>query len=72
MLFQTKQAVLRKAMYQNVFWAFENRLNLAFLWAVLSHQTSKFREIISFQPNPDLITSKYTGYELQKRGAISF
>ena len=41
MLFQTKQAVLGKAMYQNAFLAFENRLNFGLSLASL--ESSDFK-----------------------------
>ena len=41
MLFQTKQAVVRKAMYQNVFGAFENRLNFGLSLGSLESSDSR-------------------------------
>ena len=72
LFFQTKQAFLAKSMYQKAFWAVENRLNFGPLRAVSSNQFSKSREIFVFLSNRDLTTSKYTGYEVQLRGTISF
>ena len=56
MLFRTKLVVLGKAMYQNAFLAFENRLNVDLLLSCLGLL---------------LFSSKYTRKEVQIQRAIS-
>ena len=45
MLFQIKQVVLGKAVYQNAFLAFENRLNVDLLLSYLGSLIKKIRQI---------------------------
>ena len=72
MLFQTKQALLVKAMYQYAFFALENVLNFDRLKSDFESTTLKICLTIYCRLGRDLISSSYRGNEVRIRQAVRF
>ena len=72
MLFQTRQDLLVKAMYQYAFFALENVLNFDRLKSDFESTTLKICLTIYCRLGRDLISSSYRGNEVRIRQAVRF